>query len=663
MLSARKKIALFLLLLPLICLGEVSPIDSLRQVVEETTGVERIVTLRALSEALENESYDKARTAAQEAVKLSRELEDEYQLGLSLSNLAIIHDVFARYSKALEAFREAASLLADKGKADEIANNDIYMGMAYHHLGQTDSALKYCTQGSEQFLRLNDSLGYSESLNSLSLIQKETGAYTESSTNFYKALDWAPQNHKSHIVGNIGMLFMELQEGEKALGYFHQCYALELAKNSRIDIGYTLGYLGAAHYMLHDADSALYYFRKAYDWNLEVGHLEMIASSLHGLLKVLKLQGKDAKVLAIIDELTTLNNEDFAHKQWINDAKWNAFELLGERDSTIKYLEITIDNSLEKGDWGNVYSNANHLARNFAQIDDYKNSLEAYRLFARAKDSIFSKERTQIIQELNTKYETEKREAEITTLKIEQENERFRTNAWILGAILIAFIGAGLLIFQSVNAHQKREIKLGNLRTQIASDLHDEMGSLLTGISMQAQMMQFSEAEKADAYRDKIIDNSQTAIATMRDVIWSIDSRYDQIGGLVDRMKEHAFELLNPLDIKWDFQVDGWDLEQTMSPDVRQNLYLIFKEAINNIVKHAPQDEVKISLHQRKDKWSLDIHNQSPSVLPSEKKLNTPKTLGQGLQNMEMRAKQIGATLQLQEGSGFHLLVSGTTLA
>ncbi|MFK7924634.1 MAG: tetratricopeptide repeat protein [Bacteroidia bacterium] len=177
---------------------------------EHTTGVERILTLRALSEALENESYDEARTAAQEAVNLSRELEDEQQLGLSLSNLAIIHDMFARYTKALAAFREAASLLADKGKASEIANNDIYMGMAYHHLGQTDSALKYCTQGREQFFALKDSLGYSESLNNLALIQKESGAYTESSNNFYKALNWAPQNYKSHIVSNIRILFMEL---------------------------------------------------------------------------------------------------------------------------------------------------------------------------------------------------------------------------------------------------------------------------------------------------------------------------------------------------------------------------------------------------------------------------------------------------------------------
>ncbi len=648
------------MLLPSLCWGDT--VDSLRQVVEQSTGVERIESLRALSEALENESFEAAREASQEAVNLSRELENNHQLGLSLSNLAIQYDLFGRYSKALKAFREAASLLKQYGKADEIANNDIYMGMAFHHLGVADSSRIYCERGRDSFFELKDSLGYSESLNSLGLIQKESGEYTESTNSFYKALDWAPKNHKSHIVGNIGVLFFELQEGEKALDYFRQCYALELAKDARIDIGYTLGYLGAAHYSLRNADSALYYFRKAYEWNLEVGHREMIGSSLHGLLKVLKIQGKDDEVIKIIDDLTAMDNEDTAHKFWIPDAKWNAFEILGERDSTIKYLHITLDNSLKNGDWSNVLANSNHLSRNYAEAGDYKKSLEYFQLHARAKDSIFSTERTQIIQELNTEYETEKREAEILGLKKEKANERFRTNAWILGAILIGLIGAGLLLFQSVNARQKREIKLGNLRTQIASDLHDEMGSLLTGISMQAQMMQYSEGTSLDTYRDKIIDNSQTAIATMRDVIWSIDSRYDQLGGLIDRMKELAFELLNPLEIKWDFQVDGWDLEQAMSPDVRQNLYLIFKEAINNIVKHAPQDEVKISLHQRKDQWSLKVQNQSPSVPRSETPLKTPKTLGQGLKNMEMRAKQIGAKLQLQQGSGFSMLVSGTTL-
>ncbi|MEL7532811.1 MAG: tetratricopeptide repeat protein, partial [Bacteroidota bacterium] len=252
------------MLLPLLCWAESDPVDSLRQVVSKTTGVERIESLRALSEVLENESYEAAREAAQEAVNLARELEDQRQLGLSLSNLAIIQDIFSRYSQALVAFREAAVLLADKGKADEIANNDIYMGMTYHHMGQADSALKYCSRGSESFFHLKDSLGYSESLNNLALIQKEAGEYTESSTHFFKALDWAPKNHKSHIVGNIGILFLELQEGEKALDYFHQCYALERAKNSRVDIGYTLGYLGGAHYMLRNADSALYYFQMAH---------------------------------------------------------------------------------------------------------------------------------------------------------------------------------------------------------------------------------------------------------------------------------------------------------------------------------------------------------------------------------------------------------------
>ncbi|MEL6652338.1 MAG: hypothetical protein AAFQ87_16170, partial [Bacteroidota bacterium] len=315
--------------------------DSLRERITQLEGVAKIEALRDLSEALENDSYEAALKAAQEAVLLSRELDDPRQLGVSLSNLAIIHDLFARYPKALDAFREAADLLPIHGQPKEIANNYIYMGMGYFHIGEVDSGLKYVQAGKEQFAVLKDSLGYSESLNSLGLIQQGSGAYTEATNSFFEAIKWAPRNHKSHIIGNIGILFMQLQEHEKALEYFHQCYTLEKQKNARIDIGYTLGYIGTAHYYMRQLDSAKHYYQQAIDWNLETGHLEMTQSVLAGMLKVLVLEGKKTEAFQMIEELSARATKDQAYRAWIPDAKWTAYRMLGETDSAIKYLHQT----------------------------------------------------------------------------------------------------------------------------------------------------------------------------------------------------------------------------------------------------------------------------------------------------------------------------------
>ena len=631
-------------------------VDSLTKRLEVVSGIEKVQTLRALSEALENEGFDDAKVVAEEAIELARSLDNDHELGLSLSNYGIMKDRFGRFSEALIDFLQAKVLLEETGTKSEIATNLYNMGMCYFHLGKGEKGLDICRESLEIFIGEQDSAGVYENLNGIGLIQQEIGGFEEASQAFFQALDWAGNREKSHILGNIGILFFHMNELEKAIDYFQQCYALELAAGAKTDLGYTLTYIASGHYQTRGFDSAVHYFRKSYELNKETGNLGQMQMSLIGLFRSLIQLGETEEVYEAIRNLEEMNYEENRFFQFIPQVKFETFQMLGQIDSANHYMQITLDSAMAIKDWPTAHAVSRGLAGNYGRAQDWKNAAVTMRTFASLKDSLFTSEREEIIQQLNIEYETEKREAEIVNLKVKEDNARFRATAWTIGAVLIALLAAGLLAFQFINNRKNREIKMANLRTEIASDLHDEMGSLLTGISMQAQMLQYETGEGSGTYLNKIVSNSELAIDKMRDVIWSIDSHYDQMGGLVDRMKMHAAELLNPLGIHWEFKVDNWDMDQPMSPIVRQNLYLIFKEAIHNIAKHAPEDRVNISLNKVKGDWELSIQNQND--IETEPR-PASDTQGQGLRSMEMRAKRIGANFKLLREAGFQILVQG----
>jgi ligand-binding sensor domain-containing protein len=210
--------------------------------------------------------------------------------------------------------------------------------------------------------------------------------------------------------------------------------------------------------------------------------------------------------------------------------------------------------------------------------------------------------------------------------------------ALILTGIAIIFYAAYLLKYQSFK-------NILHLRMKIASNLHDEVGSLLTRITMFSDNLRYSKnsEEQRNVKLEKIAALSRDAITSMSDVLWAIDSRNDFAGNLLDRMREHTEEMLFPLGIDVNFVLSGTDLKQPISSDMRGEIYLIFKEAINNIVRHSEASKVDI-LYQVNDKnFLLTITNNGATEDISE--LST----GQGLSNMKMRATKIGATIQLKK--------------
>jgi ligand-binding sensor domain-containing protein len=211
---------------------------------------------------------------------------------------------------------------------------------------------------------------------------------------------------------------------------------------------------------------------------------------------------------------------------------------------------------------------------------------------------------------------------------------------WFYTLLIVVVVGLIMLYYRwRLNNIRQRY----QLRTNIASNLHDEVGSLLTSIIVStdsARLASFSADEK-DVKLKRISDLSRDAINTMSDVLWSIDARNDKAGSFTDRMREHASAMFDETPIEVQFDISQTDQNQFIEPDTRQQLYLIYKEALNNVLKHSNASYVRIAYKQRGKSFELKIENNN--------KIKSINANGQGLLNMSMRAKRIGASLSVKD--------------
>lgn len=226
------------------------------------------------------------------------------------------------------------------------------------------------------------------------------------------------------------------------------------------------------------------------------------------------------------------------------------------------------------------------------------------------------------------------------TIRITVRQVFYKT--WWFVLLLCLAAGAGLYAIVRFRYHQK--LALEQMRTRIASDLHDEVGSSLSHLNFLVGSFDLENAPELTAKGiEKSKEIMQKTASDIRDVVWAIDARRDKTGDLLDRMEDFAFDLLGARNIAYHFSTNDVQREATLNPFVRQNIYLIFKEAINNIAKHSNASEVNISFSQKGDTLEVTVADNGTGGDGS-------KVKGQGLENMRLRAKRIGGDVAIGQG-------------
>ncbi len=225
---------------------------------------------------------------------------------------------------------------------------------------------------------------------------------------------------------------------------------------------------------------------------------------------------------------------------------------------------------------------------------------------------------------------------------------------WWFFAIILAVVMA---ILYAIHRYRvKRLLEMERLRIRIASDLHDDIGSALTRIAIHSEQLQTGKnPDEVHGISQKIGALSRSVISTMSDVVWSIDARNDTWGNLLDRMKDVVHNTLMIKEIRAVFRFEGINEAHKISLKYRQNIYYIFKEAINNVLKHSNANKVEIELTKTAGVFEMRISDNGKGFDPEKIRY------GNGLKNMKMRAANIGGSVKISQEGGVtvHLKVKG----
>ena len=224
-------------------------------------------------------------------------------------------------------------------------------------------------------------------------------------------------------------------------------------------------------------------------------------------------------------------------------------------------------------------------------------------------------------------------------------------NQWWFFLLIAAILAAGLFGLYKYRINQL--LKLERLRREISSNLHDEVGSTVSSINIYSQLIK--DGQHAAEYIDMIQANTVQVINSLDELVWNINPKYDTLEQLINKMKLFAISFLSDNNIVCLFDAITEKENKTLPPEVRTDVYLILKEAVNNIVKHAQCTQCDIYILQKGKLLSMSIKDNGKGF-----DVNKAAMHRNGLTSMQYRAKKLKGNLKIisNPGSGTEISLS-----
>ncbi|MFI5156316.1 MAG: two-component regulator propeller domain-containing protein [Chitinophagales bacterium] len=208
---------------------------------------------------------------------------------------------------------------------------------------------------------------------------------------------------------------------------------------------------------------------------------------------------------------------------------------------------------------------------------------------------------------------------------------------FIAGALILVFS----IIYILYRLRIRQFVRLERLRSRISSDLHDDIGSTLSSISIISDLALQEMKSGQTALIKEIRENSTSLMEKMDDIVWSINPRNDSLENLMLRVKQFASRLFEAKNIEYTINIQDGLGKVRIPMEFRQHIYLIIKEAINNLVKYSNADHASLDVSCEKKLLHVLIKDNGKGF-----PLNEP-TVGNGILNMKSRASLMHADLAI----------------
>jgi two-component sensor histidine kinase len=221
---------------------------------------------------------------------------------------------------------------------------------------------------------------------------------------------------------------------------------------------------------------------------------------------------------------------------------------------------------------------------------------------------------------------------------------------WFISSAILLI---GFAIYMADRYRVARLLELERVRTRIATDLHDDIGASLSRMAILSEVVKQEtgpEDGSSAGMLTEIADSARGLVDSMSDIVWSIDPSKDDLPNLISRVRAFASDVLEPQGIHWELAASEGLEKIKLSPDQRRHIFLIFKEAINNIARHSGCDNARLKVTVAGGDISVEIGDDGQGI-PSTPS-NVATRGGNGLKNMDARVKELGGNLTLESPAG-----------
>jgi signal transduction histidine kinase len=215
----------------------------------------------------------------------------------------------------------------------------------------------------------------------------------------------------------------------------------------------------------------------------------------------------------------------------------------------------------------------------------------------------------------------------------------------VIVLVVIAFvIGRGYFrsrLRKQRVAHEQQQRILGE-RVRIASELHDDLGSGLTKISLMSQVANKAGGEKLTGALDRISSESREMVSKMNEIIWALNVTNDTLPGLLAYLRRNAIGAYEDSPIKLDLELPQQIPEYVVSGEVRRNVYMTVKEALHNALRHSGATTVKMKISLSGQILRIEIMDNGKGFDGSR-----DDSVGNGLRNMKRRMSEVGGAFEV----------------
>ena len=248
---------------------------------------------------------------------------------------------------------------------------------------------------------------------------------------------------------------------------------------------------------------------------------------------------------------------------------------------------------------------------------------------------------------------------------------QFWQTGWFRAAVIVCFLGfiIGVVRYLSTQKLQrelqvlKQQEALEKERTRIARDLHDQLGANLTQVALLGEMAEADKnaPEEIEAHVRQIAETARETTSSLDEIVWAVNPANDTLDGLASYACKYAQDYLVLAGLRYRADIPAQLPAITIPPEVRHNVFLAFKEAVNNVVKHARASEARIRLRlgthgavPPPDSFTLEIEDNGRG--PGSPDAGTGATRN-GLRNMRKRMEDIHGEFSFGPGANGGTLV------